>query len=66
MLTKCSPFRSATPKDPYYRRLSAPDKKAFWKIFNGIEIDDPVKDLFERMTERDPELRVTLEGIKNH
>lgn len=33
MLTKCPPFRAANLKDPYFRRLSSPDKKAFWKIF---------------------------------
>jgi len=33
MLTKSPPFRAANSKDPYYRRLSAADKKAFWKIF---------------------------------
>jgi 5'-AMP-activated protein kinase catalytic alpha subunit len=34
MLTKFPPFRSAHSKDPYFRRLSAQDKKAFWKIFS--------------------------------
>jgi hypothetical protein len=41
-------------KDPYYRRLCAQDKKSFWKIFQGLDIDDDLKDLFERMIERDP------------
>lgn len=40
MLTKCPPFRAANAKDPYFRRLSAADKKAFWKIFNGIDIEE--------------------------
>ena len=40
MLTKCPPFRTANSKDPYFRRLSASDKKAFWKIFNGIDIEE--------------------------
>lgn len=54
MLTKCPPFRAAHLKDPYYRRLCATDKKAFWKIFSGLEIDEKARDLFEKMTERDP------------
>lgn len=54
MLTKCPPFRSAYIKDPYYRRLSSHDKNAFWKIFKGMEIEDSVKDLFEKMSEKDP------------
>ncbi len=60
MLTKCPPFRTADIKDPYFRRLSASDKKAFWKIFNGLEVEDKFKDLFERMTERDPKIRASL------
>ena len=66
MLTKCPPFRSAHMKDPYFRRLSASDKKAFWKIFNGIEIDDKAKDLFERMTERDSKQRANIAEIVEH
>lgn len=54
MLTKCPPFRAAHMKDPYYRRLSSSDKNAFWKIFKGMDIEDSLKDLFEKMTERCP------------
>ena len=54
MIAKCPPFRSAQMKDPYFRRLSQADKKAFWKIFNGLDIGEKVKDLFEKLTERDP------------
>ena len=50
----------AEMKDPYFRRLSGQDKRTFWKIFNGIEIEDNFKDLFERMTERDPKLRASI------
>lgn len=66
MLTKCPPFRTADMKDPYFRRLSAHDKRQFWKIFNGLDIDENFKDLFERMTERDPKLRASLEDVQNH
>lgn len=66
MLTKCPPFRSAHLKDPYFRRLSASDKKAFWKIFNSLDIEDNFKDLFESMTERDPSLRANISDIRDH
>ena len=66
MLTKCPPFRSAHLKDPYFRRLSASDKKAFWKIFNSLDIEDNFKDLFESMTERDPSLRTNISDIRDH
>jgi serine/threonine protein kinase len=66
MLTKCPPFRAAHSKDPYFRRLSSSDKKAFWKIFSGMEIDEKAKDLFEGMIERDANLRASITEIKEH
>lgn len=66
MLTKCPPFRAAHLKDPYFRRLSSADKKAFWKIFASLEIDDKFKDLFERMTERDPSTRANIQDVQQH
>jgi serine/threonine protein kinase len=66
MLTKCPPFRAAHLKDPFYRRLCSSDKKAFWKIFNGMEIDEKAKDLFERMTERDPTIRASIDDVLKH
>jgi serine/threonine protein kinase len=60
MLTKCPPFRGAHMKDPYYRRLSAPDKKAFWKIFSGMDLSDMARDLFEKMAEKDPKDRISI------
>lgn len=66
MLTKCPPFRSAHSKDPYFRRLSSPDKKAFWKIFAQLDLNDFARDLFERMTDKDADSRVNLEQIKAH
>ena len=61
MLTKCPPFRSAHSKDPYFRRLSSPDKKAFWKIFAQFDLNDQARDLFERMSDKDADLRFTLD-----
>lgn len=66
MLAKCPPFRAAQIKDPYFRRLSASDKKAFWKIFNQMDISDMARDLFEKMAERDPKQRINLSDIKDH
>lgn len=66
LMTKCAPFRIANPKDPYYRRLSAVDKKSFWKIFSNFGIEDSFKDLFEHLVDKDPNLRFTIEDIKNH
>ena len=66
MLTKSPPFRAAHLRDPYFRRLSAPDKKAFWKIFSVQPVSEYARDLFERMTEKDPKVRINITQIKNH
>lgn len=66
MLTKSPPFRGAHFKDPYFRRLSAPDKKAFWKIFMQMDLSDMAKDLFEQLAEKDPKLRLNISDIKEH
>jgi serine/threonine protein kinase len=65
MMTKSPPFRAAHSRDPYFRRLSAPDKKAFWKIFGAqTDISEYARDLFEKMTEKDPKARINLVDIK--
>lgn len=66
MLTRSPPFRGAQLKDPYYRRLCAHDKKAYWKIFGSLELSDSAKDLFERMAERDPQARLSISEVLAH
>ena len=66
MLTRSPPFRGAQTKDPYYRRLCAHDKKAYWKIFGSLELSDSAKDLFERMAERDPTARLSVSEVLTH
>ena len=63
---RCAPFRKAHLKDPYFKRLSAVDKKPFWYIFKNIESSSEFKDLFEKITRRDPDERLTLRYIMNH
>jgi serine/threonine protein kinase len=66
MLYKCAPFRSANSKDPYFRRLSSSDKKAYWKIFKDFGAEIFAKDIFEVMTERDPSRRATIDELRQH
>lgn len=66
MLTKSPPFRGAHMKDPYFRRLTAQDKKAFWKIFAALNLSDLAKDLFEKLVEREPSKRFNICDIKQH
>ena len=66
MLTRSPPFRGAQTKDPYYRRLCAHDKKAYWKIFGSLELSDEAKDLFEKMAEREPTARLSVSQVLEH
>lgn len=65
MTLKFQPFRRATLKDPYYKRLVL-DQKAFWKIFREYPIPDEFKDLFERMSALTPKDRLSTEEILQH
>jgi serine/threonine protein kinase len=66
MVMRCPPFRKAHQKDPYFKRLCASDRKAFWNIFKSLPSSHEFKDLFESLTKRDPEERLTLKLILNH
>jgi serine/threonine protein kinase len=66
MVMRCPPFRKAHMKDPYFKRLCAPDRKSFWNIFKGIPSSPEFKDLFEKLTRREPEERLNLNHILAH
>lgn len=66
MVMRCAPFRKAHQKDPYFKRLCAQDRKAFWNIYKGIVSSSDFKDLFEKLTRRDPDERMGLKHILNH
>ena len=60
IVMRCSPFRKAHAKDPYFKRLCSTDRKPFWNIFKSIPSSTEFKDLFEQLTKRDPEERISL------
>ena len=66
MIMRSPPFRKAHHKDPYFKRLCTSDRKAFWNIFKGISCSQDFKDLFEKLTKREPEDRLSLNHILNH
>ena len=66
MVMRCSPFRKAHAKDPYFKRLSAADRKPFWGIFKNIPSSPEFKDFFEKLTKRDPEDRMSIKQALNH
>jgi|688.fasta_scaffold1664974_1 hypothetical protein len=54
MSLKFSPFRRAVPNDPYYKRLDGKEKHKFWKIFHQYKTSGTLKDLFEKMSQLNP------------
>jgi len=66
LLTGISPFREATPKDPYFGMLGQKDKAAFWTVFSNLNLSSKFKDLFERISERDVMNRADLSAIWAH
>mmetsp|Transcript_36242 Transcript_36242/g.41287 ORF Transcript_36242/g.41287 Transcript_36242/m.41287 type:complete len:444 (+) Transcript_36242:195-1526(+) len=65
MMMKGPPFGSSHDSDPYYKRL-VNNPEAFWKIF-GHETPSPeFKDLFEKMTKRNPGDRIPIPEIRAH
>jgi hypothetical protein len=61
MVMKSSPFRKAIMKDPFFKRLCGQDKKHFWNIFKGIPCSPEFRDLFESLSKRNPEERLSLD-----
>ena len=66
MVMRSPCFRRAHPKDPYFRRLCASDRKAFWTIFKSLPCSPDFKDLFEGLIKRDPEERFNFNDILLH
>lgn len=66
MVMRSPPFRKATLKDPFFKRLNNNDKKHFWNIFKGIPCSMDFKDLFEKISRKIPEERLTIEEMLNH
>jgi hypothetical protein len=60
MVMRCPPYRKAHAKDPFYKRLCAPDKKHFWNIFKGIPSTPEFKDIFEKMTTYNADERLSI------
>jgi len=61
------PFGIASPGDPYFELLSKKDKSTYWSIFGPPNIvSAEFKDLFENLTQLDPEKRLNLSDTRNH
>ena len=66
MLLGHPPFREASIRDPYYKRLMRADKDEYWKVYKTVNTPPLFKDLFERMVEADIGKRIALKDIYAH
>ena len=66
MVMRCPPFRKAHHKDPFFKRLCNQDKKHFWNIFKGIPCSNEFKDIFEKLSRKEPEERLCMKEIMAH
>lgn len=67
MLTHSMPFNVASKKCPLYRKIMADDWASFWKTHSSSKlIDNDFKDLFAKMVDPNPELRLSISEILDH
>lgn len=72
MISMHPPFNAAIPKDQFYVALASKNFQIFWKKHSTNKpggdsfYSQEFKDLFQRITELDPEKRITMEEIKQH
>lgn len=66
MMVGNSPFRMASKCDPYFKLLAKKDKSSYWSIYSAAPLSPEFKDLFEKMTERNPEKRLALAEVRSH
>jgi serine/threonine protein kinase len=72
MYSKHPPFNAATPQDPFYVTLASNNFSVFWdkhtehKSEGKNFFSEDFKDLFQKMTQLDPEKRITLDDVMNH
>ena len=72
IFSKHPPFNAATPQDPFYVALASKSYSIFWKKHTEYKPNGDAffsaefKDLFERMSELDPDTRITIEEVMKH
>ena len=60
------PFKSATNKDKFYKKIKNLGLDKYWKIVNGTNLSNDFKDLYTKMVSYDPNQRPSTEDILNH
>ncbi len=66
MVLGCPPFGEASGRDAYFKLLLRKNKAAYWNIYKSREVSAGFRNLFEKMTERDPAKRLSLQAIYTH
>ncbi len=66
MIVGYPPFREASTRDQYFKRLTKKDKTDYWNIYKLIHVSPEFKDLFERICEKSPGKRLGLHEAFAH
>eukprot|EP00826_Nyctotherus_ovalis_P053660 TRINITY_DN6999_c0_g1_i2.p2 TRINITY_DN6999_c0_g1~~TRINITY_DN6999_c0_g1_i2.p2 ORF type:complete len:165 (-),score=39.08 TRINITY_DN6999_c0_g1_i2:113-607(-) len=66
MLLGHPPFREASLRDPYFKRLARGSKDDYWKVYKAASVPPLFRDLFERIAEPDLAKRAGLREIHAH
>lgn len=66
MLVGHPPFREASLRDPYFKRLARASKDDYWKVYKAANVPPLFKDLFEKLAEPDVGKRVELREVRAH
>jgi serine/threonine protein kinase len=66
LLSQHPPFVRAEEEDRYYRKIIAGNWDKFWRIYHDEPFSEDFKDLFMQMVDPDPDVRPTLQEIKDH
>ena len=66
LLSQHPPFLRAEAGDRYYKKIIHANWEKFWEIYEDEGFSESFKDMFSQMVCPDPDLRLTLEEVKNH
>ena len=66
MLIGHPPFKEASPRDSYFKKLTKKDTEEYWSIYKSANIPPLFKDLFQKLTEMDFTKRIEIHEIYSH
>lgn len=66
MLCARQPFKTASSKDPWYKRLAAKNYKAYWKSHKSSDLSEPCREFIQELLCYQPRERIKIPDARNH